>query len=659
MATPPPNPHTRTAKPSTKFRALIGNEQGDPPGEESEDPTFIPLRIERSAGGQTLDSCVFSVDLGTRGERLVDMITPTGWNREIEVRIPSTEPKREEDTYDRSDRVFLGSLGIQSLRLGPRDEAATITARVEPRTFGRPLTGINVYDKLTDAIQLLEYDAFFNPLLDGQIVPNASAHLFGTDDCNAWAHPESLRTTAAKTWQGESGVTSWTLARMVRSVCWMLNPDEDDIKNPTADDVAADITAHDPPEIVNFWLRRGLYLPACLDAILTPHGFGWFLKVGMDEDGFTFRKIRIFKRGVGEIKRVYWQRPDEELDLAKQNTLELDHDLNIADIANSVEGYGAFEEREVTIQLFRGWPSSQDTLTPDDLDKTVTTAYNPPNPYAWRRFVANEGGDHNGLRTEITDPIDFTGVFSKFVVRRRPIGDCLQLDANGRRKPPIVEWYNTEEEAWQLVAAGSYTVMTDQIGIMFNGSKPPDEIAAMGASDSDVVLRITGTITGDARLARTADRRDESPNGADVVLTLDVSDRFFDRHVQTLAFASQHNAAEAYGADTRNDGDDLQAYVDEARNVEDAAQLSLSLPLHGIHREYEIGDLLAELSGRNISFNRLADDQEEKRYPQIVGIEYDTQRQMTILHVEMNRDEGYERDGSFGGPTGKRWRRRQ
>lgn len=674
MPAAPQNPMTTsTARDVAKVRTWLGEEGGGAPTEETEDVTYQPLMISRSAGAQSLNYADFRVDLGRREERLVDMVTPTGWNREIQAMVvpPDGEPFQ----------LFWGMLASQSLRISGqgRDESAYVRARIDPYLFGDTLKGIKVSDKLSEAAILVELDPFFNPLVEGRIIANCSAHDFPYRDVNdpreeyhadAWVHPESIRTTNATTWQEEEGVSFWNLARAVRSICWMLNPDQTYILNPTVEDVAAWITDKNPPEIQNFYLRRGLYLPQCLDALLTPHGFGWFVKFGADEDGFLTRKITIFKRGEGQIKSVYLQRPSltetVNFDPAKDNLTDLDHDLSIADLANVVEGYGALEEREVTIQLFRGWAAADDALTPDDLDKTVTTdqgSLYAAHPNAWRLWPANEAGDYNGLRPEIgSDPLDFTGVLSSFIVRRRRMGDCLQLDSTGKRMPAFAEWFNPQPEgggdpAWEIIPPGSYSILTDQIGIMFNGVTPPSDIAAAGATDSDVAIRLTGTITGDVRLKRTATRRDESPNGLDVKLTLDVSDRFFDRQVQTSGvYASQHNAEFDYGADTRDDAADLLSYVESARDVEDAANLDVRMILSGLLFDYEIGDLINEVAGRSISFNRCSPEGDQI-FLQIVGIDHDIMRQTTVLRVVENRDEGYERDGAFGGPTGKRFKK--
>lgn len=657
MPAAPQNPLTATAKPVTKFLTWLGGDDGTAPSEENDDPTFQPTAISRSAGGRSIDYCTFTVDLGKRGERLVDMRTPTAWNRQIEVRQKSTEPPELDDNgdpIDDSDPVFWGMLGSQTLYLTRREESATITARMDHYLFGTPIVGMRVRNPQTGTNVTLEMDPFFNPLVNGVIWANRSTHRNLVGDYCLWVHPESVKTVPAETYQGETSRGTWTLADIVHSVCGLLNSNESFIKNPTRAELQASITDRSPPEVQNFYLRRGLYLPQALDAILEPHGFGWFVKITRAESGASVRKITVFKRGEGDEKEIYLQRPEETLDVAKSNVEELTHELSVAELANRIYGYGAFQEREVTIELYKGWLAAEDSYTPEELDKTDPTSDYAAHPDAHRLWVANEAGDWTGYRAEITGTLDLSSVFTSIVPRRRRIDDCCQRDVNGRRIPPVVQWYDPVDSTWKYIPPGSYQVLTDQIGIRFTGSMPPTDIG-LGAAGTKV--RITGTVAGDSRLYKEATRRDESPNGQNVTLYLDLSDRFFDRSVQTTGtYASAINADAIYQPEDLDDGDDLQAYVNEVRNVEDAANLRVSITLFGIHRDYEIGDLITRVAGRSISFDRLSDDTEETRYLQVVGIDFDRARQLTVLRVQLNRDEGFERDGSFGGPFGKKLR---
>lgn len=669
MPAAPQNPRAPfTAASMTKFATWMSTEGGVAPDEEDDDPTFQPLVISRTAGGKTLDYCTFQVELARREQRLIDMETPTGWNRQIEVRVLSTEPPKKDDDgnpIDNSDPIFWGMLGTQTLRIGDRGrtEAASVVARVDRHLYGYPLVSMMVRDPRTTNLARIHCDPFFNPLVNGVIWYNRSTHKNPVGDHYVWVHPESVKTNLAATYQGETARAEWTLSDMVHSICGFLNPNETYIKNPTPADLKSSITDKDPPGVANFYLKRGLWLPQCLDAMLEPHGFGWFLKISRGENGNSIRKIAIFKRGEGEEKQVYLQRPNDSdpaiLKLSMSTVKDLTHECSVVDLANKIEAYGAYQEREITLELYRGWAESEDGLFPEQLDKTDPLSDYQTHQNAHRLWVGNEAGDWKGFRPEIGDPRDLSSVFTLIVAQRRRMDDCLQTDVNGRRIPVHAEWWDPappdgSAAAWKVIPPGSYSVLTDQIGIRFNGAMPPDDITTAGP---DVKIRITGTVTGDSRLFKEATRRDESPNGQDVTLVLDVANRFFDRQVQaTGPYASALNDNPNYSTDERDDAEDLQDYVNTVQKVEDAANIRTSIVLHGIHREYEIGDLITKVNGRNISFNRLSKAASEKRYLQVVGIEFERTDQETILRVEINEDEGYELDSSFGGPFGKKLR---
>lgn len=639
MTSAPANPEIETAKPGTQFLVWLGDDSGGTPTEEDETTALKLLEITRTAGGRSLDTAVFAYDLGETGERLVDLQTPDSWNRQLEVRVA------DEEGEPTAQAAFWGALSIQSIGISARDEAASVTARIEPYHFGSVCKGYHVNDPVAHdpgdgEVVLIEKDIRFNPLIDGKIEFNRGTVSSGTFRYDLWVDPESVRTATAITYQ-DLNVVEWELRECILALCKLLNPSETYIKNPTANDLAITLLDLDnPPVIRNVTLPRGFYLPYYLDALLEPHGFGWFLRLGFNDDGTMFRKIAVFKRGEGEERDVYLQRPGEDIDLAKSNVSDLAVETSIADLANVVTGYGSLEEREVTIELYRGWPEADDSLSCDDLDRTYPDSVFAQHQTAWRLWVANEAGDYNGLRTSVA-PIsattDLASVFTRAVPCRRRLYDCLTYDENGNRRPPFIEWYDPDEAdsdlRWKPLEAGSVAILNDQIGIYFTGATPPSSIVAAG---EDARIRITGTIQGDARIQYQATRRPESPNGLNVELVLDLSDRFHDREVFDVfpsAFQSVL-ADDPNGAAERDDATALETFVKKVRDTEDAAAIRASVTLHGIHWDYEIGQVIRKVEGREISFNRFAESSETKRYLQIYGISYDRQRQQTTLTLD-------------------------
>ena len=64
------------------------------------------------------------------------------------------------------------------------------------------------------------------------------------------------------------------------------------------------------------------------------------------------------------------------------------------------------------------------------------------------------------------------------------------------------------------------------------------------------------------------------------------------------------------------------------------AKIAATFSLPGINLDYEIGDLVTRVKGREISLDRFAETVQEARYLQIMKIIYNFQEQRTTLAVE-------------------------
>ena len=95
--------------------------------------------------------------------------------------------------------------------------------------------------------------------------------------------------------------------------------------------------------------------------------------------------------------------------------------------------------------------------------------------------------------------------------------------------------------------------------------------------------------------------------------------------------------------DEVDDTKQLQEYVDHLRDIDDAADFSVSITLHGCdHTEYQIGRLVQSVDGRNLTLNANAPSQTE-RYPQIVGYNIELSGEQTMeLVLESFRLERFD-----------------
>lgn len=625
MPVPPANPYTNTAKPARKVKILLGDQDGS---EASDEVTYLKLlRIHRSNGGRHLDYAEFEYDLGATGERIENHLVQEQVARQVEVWLL-------DDQGNADQLLFWGELLLESITLD-RGESLRFQASVQPWHFGNICEGMNVKDPNSGDIVTVNEDPVFQPLIDGKIENNMSTELHDEHLYRLWIDPESVRTTEARTLQ-DASAEEWTLVDVIDSLQWMLNPDEEFIENAVV--LPDDPIFEDAPTVRNLHLRRGAYLPQYLDDILLPYGYGWYLGLGTDPDNASIRKIVIFKQGTGTERMLYLQPLEETLDLAKTNTEQTKLDTDIADLANVIVGQGSFQQRQVTLPLERGWEEDDDELDVADLVRSDPGSQFATKKNVWRLFVGNEDGSYNGLRDEITAAPDLSSVLVNWIPRRQKLGSCLTLEPRtssetGIRMRPVLEWSSDSGASWAVVPdEWGYQILQDRVGIYFTGDEVPEEIRF--AAD-EALLRITGTLTGPYRVQQTATKQSTSPQRREVKLFLDLSDRFHDRAIQLSGEFRSESPFLADGvADTRDDSDELLEFLEAAREIEDAAGMTASFGLHGIHLDYQIGELLTRIDGRDIFLDRKSVGAETKRYLQMTGIIFDWQQQGTMIEVE-------------------------
>jgi len=642
MAAAPPNPLTSTAQRAKDFATLIPNPSYDPDADPDDvgldDEEFIEtdklrcISVELTSGAGKLDHATFDYDLAGRNERLVDLQTKSELAQAVEVCLPNDNATSVKDYL--SETLFSGDVTIQPIEISPSREGVQIIGRCEKYHFGVPLTGPRVMNNVTDTLDH-HADIIFNPEIDGRIEPNRSNAVDPTGEWYLWVDPESVRTPEAQAYLAQSP-SLWTLKDAVESLCGLLNADEEFVNNPKSSAISGILTG--APDLKNFTIKRGLYLNEVLDAILEPHGYGWCLDYEPGE-----RTIRLFQRGVGPEKEIFFQRPGATLDLAASNANDVRVEWNVADLANHVIVHGSYVEREITVELKRAWAVADDGMDAEDLRRGAETGDSDSqfeaNPNVWRKWVLNEAGDYNGLRPSITEPFELTGILgANNITKRRKFYDPLTYlgDATDskpeRRESPLLEWYDPDDADWKPFKGG-FRVLEHECGIWFDETLPPEFLMAL---DTDARVRITATVRGDTRVTGIAEPRPRNPSGRTITMFIDASDRFHDRKRQTTGtYASTlHTAA----GDDRDDTAAIQIYATALRDFEDAARITAQISIPGIHREYKIGDIITRIAGRGISFNRYSINAPQKRYLQIAGMTFNRQPQTTVLHVEEYSD---------------------
>lgn len=574
-------------------------------------------------------------DFTENPERLQDLKLQPNGDRLVEV--------WKRDAAGKLDQcLFTGVVVSQSVEVSDGSEQLNVRAEMADHLFGAPVKGMEIWNPVTDSKFTVDGDLVFQPVIDGEVEDNRSGKTDPDRDYSLFVDPESMRTVDSRLNNGQ-GILEWDLPSATKYLLGSLNSTELFAKNKsrTEDD--------DDLQIRNVTIPVGTYLPEALDLLLIPHGYQWSIALEKNEDGELQKNFRIYKQGKGVERKLFLQPSGGNVDRQKTNARGINVEFNISDMATRVIGYGARQRREMTIEMFPAWAESDDSLTADQLKKTDPSSQYFSKPHVWRLWVANEAGDYNLLR-ETLAPIpdyarDFSGSFNGLYPRRRVFEQCLTMRTEGpdtgeeddtryRPWPVYVEYYDYATETWQPVNGG-YIVRSDQLAIEFAEDEPPEEIMAQfdPGNDQFPIVRVTGTVTGDKRLVKESNDLTGSPSSREIVLSLDLSDRFLDdARVTEGGFKSELPANDP--SLERDDAEALQEFVDNVADTESAAVVGGAFPLSEIRTDYQLGQLLTNVEGRNISLNRFTGASGKKRYPQITGIEWDFNEQRTTILAE-------------------------
>ena len=580
-----------------------GNAPGDP---ETFDDVYC-LRVVQSASGSRLDfaELVYNLD-----DYLINRSQPENFARMVDVRFPDAG----------RTLIHRGDYVRESASVEQSGESLTAQSQLRGYHFGNPVTGYDVYG-VTTFDEFIHSDIVFNPAVDDRTLFNMSSK---NRDNNAtkgrlFVHPECVSGTVGETWQGQTRA-EWTLAAAVRALCWLLNPDEDFILNP--DTAIIDVLLVGP-SVRSVTIPLGTRLPQALDLLMIPLGFNWYLDYSTTDDLLFGRPtIVIFQIGVGTEKELKFQLPGAVLDPADSNLNQFSTDNNIGDSFNVVTVLGEREEAECTFPLFAGWSSAHDAISAADLDKDG--AQYDTHETVWRLFIANEAGDIDPAIARLGQtptPPDLTGVCQLWVPHRRTLQEPLTYIAGmasaatslQQRRPHVVEYSIDSGATWQASAEGwTIKLCPDQIGILFDMKGIPEELYDAGSAGR---LRITGSVFADSRLKHTATRNAWAVNGRTIENVIVKPDKF---QYRFRNIAGTYQSVLTGMADTKDDSTEIQEFAEAIRDQNQYAEIDCEFRLPGWHLEYEIGDLITKIAGREISLDAAPATAPVNRYVQII-----------------------------------------
>lgn len=602
----------------------IGNNNGDAPQADLFEGVHCS-RVVQSAGGQRLDFAELTHQLTSS---LINRTQPSGSTRMVDVLLPATSHVK----------IHRGDYLVESIDISKDAESLMASSQLSPYHYGFAVTGYDVWNPLTVSEDQIDEDIIFNPTIDNETAFNRSSVLRGFSRVDPvtslgyyWAHPELADSSIGQTFQAQT-ISEWTMTEAAKALCGLLNYDEAFIFNPTPTEFDKLIGA---PELRDVRIPIGTRLNEALDILLIPLGYNHFINYSLAKP-----ILKLFKIGDGPEKELKYQTPGTSLDLELSNVNQFNISNSSADTFNEVIALGEFEEVEVTIPIYPGWPSGQDDLSPADLAKdgqdyeTATSAY--------RLFIANEAGDLDatverfGVKPEVPD---LTSVVTSWVPHRRTLGEPLTYlhgvdiyddgsagdaydfeEQRPQRMPIVLEWSDDAGATWQREES-TWTVKLcpDQIGVYFDMREIPTELYdALNDSYGMLRMRITGTVFSDWRVTGLAPKQAWAVNGRDIRQPLKVPEKFQHRWRQTSGAYASSLYLTGHDADERDDRAVIKVWAEKIRDQNHYAEVDAEYRLPGWHTEYEIGDLITKIAGREISLNMAPSNAPEARYAQIV-----------------------------------------
>lgn len=503
--------------------------------------------------------------------------------------------------------------------------------------------------------------------------------------------------------------TYWTLGKFVRYILAVYN-DESYVKNPdfsrldamlqlraprdgTAFVDAANASEYSASDVViRDFDATNLCWPDALGVQLGFVGFGMRFVTAQDGAGGPRQELEIYRKdgaGLAAPRDLELPGRGSDLDPARCNVSGLNLARDSRSIVNAVTVETQQRRVEVSIVLAPGFtPQAGDesaAVRGQFLRANLSTASGEVRR-RYRYYVADEAGDgHWDAATEDwkAAALDLSPIFPNsdkgtltYVKRLRPGSNTLiTRDSAGQPlraqlafsrdyagQAPAV-WDGTG--TWQPIAGG-WELLEDRLGIVitaedpeswpigdYTGDQPQEPSQTLRGITSQAnpavpngrfVLRLTTVIEDDLMLPAVANARPASPTSFTLRRRVDARDHFA---LESVAAGSLYNPG-SQPLLIRDDTDRALAHARQLRAAHEFPPLAGSVTIPSLISSFRVGDRIARINGRDISFqtNVGIDQGESPVYPVVVALTWDLSdhRQVTILELADRRAEIAWRD---------------
>lgn len=446
-----------------------------------------------------------------------------------------------------------------------------------------------------------------------------------------------------------------------------------DVNDPTTYE-AKDIDAPDYDVTGECW-------PDALDRLIRPHGFAMRFDLTGDENGDPRWALRVYREdGTDNVQLLLLQRPGQPLDPGRTNVGALSLARDGAQVVNAFDVDSApvlYEASLVLAPLFDPDPA-------DAASEESRSGFTDPRNPKYRLWGFDECGEgHWDFATgaKVTHaPGDLDPVLKgkddrerRYAIRRRPARrQLVTKDSAGKPLAARLEvsgdyagpqpgvWDGTG--SWQLVHGG-WTPADDRLGIRVTehdpnswgtGAPAPGQADAFGGKLNLVELcagpsavsthprfRLTVAVPDDRGLDADAGRTAATPSRFTVRRRVDGRDRFRKRVLSRWSSLADPNGANAVDVVAPEDDDTAKArsYAAGLRRAHETGEFAGSVTIPRLTFAYRVGDKVAGLDGRVLSFRQDVGDGSPV-LPTVVGVSWDLDgRQATHLELSDRRAE--------------------
>lgn len=322
---------------------LLGEPGGDRPSLEQRVDWLDLDRIEWSFGTART---ITLTQLPNSFQRLEDLsLEPV--RRVLEVR-------RYDDNGELTEIVAWGLLKANPDQLNAQVESIGLVVTLDDVLFGHRAYGYRVHSAHTGAaatdFTVIHEDIVFNPIEreDEAVRGNRSPEV-DDNDAPLWVAPDALGSASEESVQGTPGLY-WYIPEAVFALCWLLNPDEEYLQNPTLDELKdqAGDKAADEKLIRNIRIKRGTTLPEALAQLLKPIDWAFEFVETVDTSDPTLlvankTQLKIFERRQRPPVTVSLLARGEVEDGTSQ-TDEIDLTYDITERPNAIEAQAELQQ---------------------------------------------------------------------------------------------------------------------------------------------------------------------------------------------------------------------------------------------------------------------------------------------------------------------------